>query len=223
MLAPSSRPLLAAAFLVSCASHPSDGAKEKRPPPSEVWIPEAAARQLEVEPVARRRVHDSIQLGGEVAIESEGTVRFHGEVPEVYVGDLELGRTVVFRAVSLPQTSFEGTLDRRSEGLDPVRRTVSVRATLLDPGRRLISGATGVATIWTREFLALAVRPEAVVRKAGAEVVYIDRGLTPERARRFEARPVALEQAGEWMRVLSGLDEGEPVVVSGGLMLAEQR
>jgi multidrug efflux pump subunit AcrA (membrane-fusion protein) len=67
----------------------------------------------------------------------------------------------------------------------------------------------------------LAIPRSAVVRVGDEMVTFVDKGVTANGARRFERRPVSVDEteAGDIVPVMKGLQAGESVVSSGAIML----
>jgi hypothetical protein len=69
--------------------------------------------------------------------------------------------------------------------------------------------------------LARAIPGNAILRLGEQTVVLVVKGMTPEGLLRFERRPVAVDEAegGDYLPVTHGLEPGDRIVTSGGILL----
>jgi membrane fusion protein, heavy metal efflux system len=150
-----------------------------------------------------------------------------GELDEVWVlsdiyesdiARVKAGAHAVVSAVAYPGKSFEGKVDWISGTLDPATRTEKVRCTFANPDRLLKQDMYTTVTIAVASHKALALPPSAILMLGDQQVVFLDRGKTPDGKRRFERVPVSVDEAGgtKWLPVLHGLNAGDRVVMTGG-------
>jgi cobalt-zinc-cadmium efflux system membrane fusion protein len=142
-------------------------------------------------------------------------VWFLARVFEKDVGRLRAGSTVEVQLNAYPDERFAGTLDYVGKQVDPVARTLTARVLLANREEKLRLGLFGSARISTGEATkgpaALVVPSAAVTEVAGKKVVFVRH---PDDD--FEVHEVALgHSALGKVEVLSGLREGENVVVEG--------
>lgn len=130
---------------------------------------------------------------------------------------LDTNQTVELSIRSIPDTIFEGTTDWISYQLEKETRTMPVRALFDNPDRKLRAGMFGSARIYTNsEKTASLIPVDAVQQIEGSDRVFVP----GEEARSF--RPVAVTLGNErdgLVEVLSGLDPGQEVVMSGAFDL----
>ena len=129
---------------------------------------------------------------------------------------LKPGAAVTFQVTSYPERAFGGQVISVSDLVDPITRTVEVRASLDPTGGALKPGMSAVAAIALPGVAAGIWLPaEAVQQHAGARVVFAQVG-----ERRFTPRQVATgPERGGFVPVLAGLSEGTEVVVRGAFAL----
>jgi cobalt-zinc-cadmium efflux system membrane fusion protein len=128
-----------------------------------------------------------------------------------------LGDRVEFVPVGRPATRSRARVLTPIPRVDPVSRTVVVRAEILEIGGPLFPGVFVEGTLTHGEARSsLSVPESAVIRVAGGDRVFVQRdapGL-------FEARPVELGSFnGTRYEVLVGLSPGEQVAVQGVFLL----
>ncbi len=152
-----------------------------------------------------------------------------GEIDKVWVladvfeMDLALvkkGARVTTKVVAYPRV-FEGHVDWVSGSLDPNSRTAKVRCAIDNPQRELKPEMYATVSISVAERKALAIPRNALLRLGEQTVVFVEKGKTPDGLLRFERRPVAVDEAegGDYLPVTHGLEPGDRIVTSGGILL----
>lgn len=138
---------------------------------------------------------------------------------EVYEKDLarvQVGQNAIVRVETYPDEQFSGRVTYISDVLDPQTRTARVRCEIGNPAMRLkvdMFATVHVPTKFNRTAITI---PEAAIQQVEqTTVVFVRRADT-----RFEARRIqAGNTVGGTVEVVSGLREGEPVVVEGAFHL----
>ena len=134
---------------------------------------------------------------------------------EADLGALKVGMPLVITSNQVPDDAFAGTRTQLSDFVDPVSRTLKVRGSVPNPDRvlkgemfvsaRIKVPKGDVPTVSAKAVYLSGVRHYAFVRTGGNV---------------FARRPVRVGREVEGrMPVLSGLQEGEEVVVAGNLFL----
>ncbi|HEU4333408.1 MAG TPA: efflux RND transporter periplasmic adaptor subunit [Candidatus Eisenbacteria bacterium] len=133
------------------------------------------------------------------------------DVPETAIGRIEKGLTIVARSAAWPDSTFRGRVDAVDTRVDPVSRTVTVRAVL--PNRRgmLRPGMFLTVTLLRRDVMALVIPEQAIVPEQSRQFVLVvgTNGVVERR----EVRP-GRRRPGQ-VEILSGLKAGETVVAEG--------
>lgn len=129
---------------------------------------------------------------------------------------VSIGDEVEARLPALPNRVYEGQVSRVGKEVDPNSRTVPVRVDLHNPEGVLLPGMSATAQ--------LTLQGEAgVVRVPGVALQRCEAGwcvFLPLSEREFEVRAVGRgRDLGSDVEVLSGLKEGEIVVVDGAFLL----
>jgi RND family efflux transporter MFP subunit len=149
-----------------------------------------------------------------------GSVYLQVAVPEQDLGWVRRGTRAVASVTSLPGEELRGRVDYVYDTIDPATRTGTARVTVTNAGGRLRPGMYATATLFgAASAPGPAVPSEAVVRTGGeAEgeaIVIVALG-----GGRFRPQPVRLgEEAGGFVRILSGLAIGERVVTSAQFLI----
>ncbi|MGH7818777.1 MAG: efflux RND transporter periplasmic adaptor subunit [Candidatus Binatia bacterium] len=141
------------------------------------------------------------------------------DIYEADLGRVRVGDRARIVVDSYPQDAFEGEVTYLSEVVNPETRTAQARVEVPNPEQRLRPGMFARVAIRTssrgsRE--ALVVPRDAVQKVRGESVVFV----ADEKSGTFLPREVSLGQAfGDFVEVVSGLREGEPVVTKGAFYL----
>lgn len=136
------------------------------------------------------------------------------DAPSVYLAALRPGLQVEGRVDAYPETVFSGTVSMVNSRVDPVTRTVTVRAVLLNKDRRLLPGLLMSIRLMKNPRSALLV-PEGAVIQRGEQsfVLAVDR--SGSEARVEERRVQLATRIPGYVEVLSGLEAGDQVIVHG--------
>ncbi len=144
------------------------------------------------------------------------SVWVNAQIPEAHVSMVPMGSTVQAHATAWPGREFKGRVIALLPQVDPQTRTFTVRVALDNPDFRLSPGMW-VALDFTGPALPpqLVVPSEAVISTGERSVV-----ITAKDSRAFDVVEVStgVEQDGK-TPILSGLQEGESVVVSGQFLI----
>lgn len=132
-------------------------------------------------------------------------------VPGRYLPDVAKGQVATITSEFLPGRSFDGWVKRISPIIDPQSGTFKVTVGLNNPERDVLPGLFVKATIITEEkTAALLVPKRAIVYDGGNQFIFT--------VKEGEAHRLPLKQGfetAETVEVLSGLEEGDPVIVLG--------
>jgi cobalt-zinc-cadmium efflux system membrane fusion protein len=138
------------------------------------------------------------------------------EVYEKDLGRVQLGQNAIVRVDTYSDVHFTGHVTYISDVLDPQTRTARVRCEVPNPGTRLkvdMFATVHVPTKFNR--MAVAVPAAAIQQIEQETVVFVQRSDT-----KFEARRVQPGNTVSGMvEIVSGLKEGERVVIEGAFHL----
>lgn len=138
------------------------------------------------------------------------------EIPEVQAGWVKAGRSAEARLKSLPGEVFEGTVDYLYPQLDTGTRTLKARLVFDNPEGTLRPGMfADVSLFGGPQSDVLLVPSEAVIRTGTRAVVMVAESAGRYRPAHVEVGP---ERNGETV-ILSGLEDGQSVVVSGQFLI----
>jgi len=150
----------------------------------------------------------------------DSVMRLDFAVPSIFLMNLKPGLTIEATSKDVPGRTFKGTVASIDNAIDPVTRSVRVRAMIPNADGSLKAGMYAAVTLLTEPRKALSV-PESALQPLGPETfVWVlakgDDGAVASRVK-IEA---GLRQSGR-VEVMSGLQEGQRVVTEGALRLRE--
>jgi Cu(I)/Ag(I) efflux system membrane fusion protein len=142
------------------------------------------------------------------------------ELPESQAGSLQAGQKATARLRALPGKEFSGEVQYVYPRLESATRTASARIAFRNPQGELKPGMYAEVTLGShaqggQEAQALYVPSEAVIRTGTRTVVIV---ADAENRFRPASIQIGAEQQGQTV-ILSGLEEGERVVVSGQFLI----
>ena len=141
-------------------------------------------------------------------------------VPSTFLRSLKPGVEVTASTADLEGMAFSGVIDSVDNTIDPVTRSVRVRAILPNPERVLKAGMFMRVTIVADPRTALAI-PEGAIQPLGPDnFVYLaeeEGGKTVARQHKIQ---IGLRQGGN-VEVLSGLKAGDRIITEGAIRVRE--
>lgn len=130
---------------------------------------------------------------------------------------LRPGKVVTLHTPAYRDEPFQATVTAISDFLDPATRTLKVRASLPNPGRKLKAEMFVTADVDADNEMVLLVPTKSVYFQGGKNYVFVDDG-----GGHYTRREVELDDVyGNEVEVVQGLGEGEKVVTQGSLMLQQ--
>ncbi|MBW2462413.1 MAG: efflux RND transporter periplasmic adaptor subunit [Deltaproteobacteria bacterium] len=138
------------------------------------------------------------------------------QVPELAIARVSEGLSTVFRPHAFPELALTGTIQYLAPAIDPDTRSLTVRVALDEIDPRLRSGMYGSVELVGDGLLSLAVPTSSVVTMDGTTTVFVPGDEDGE----FRPVPVSIgRRAGVFYELLTGLDEGDEVVIAGAFTL----
>ncbi|RDV28040.1 efflux RND transporter periplasmic adaptor subunit [Alteromonas aestuariivivens] len=144
-------------------------------------------------------------------------VKVDFSVAEKYLASLSSGQRVTATSVAYPDTEFEGKISTVDSRIDPVSRSILVRAIIDNPDNRLRPGMLLKITLEKQVLQALVMAEKALVPVEDKQYVFVLAG------DKVEQREVQIgERRPGWVQILAGLEAGEQVVTEGTLRVRDQ-
>jgi len=167
--------------------------------------------------VTKRRVevgeYVSARMGGAPVMEvvNLSPVKLVSIIPERYLPDLRTGQRVEVRVASVPGRVFAGTVHRISPDVNPNNRTLRIEALFPNEDEAIKPGSFAEGEVITStDDRAVVVPKKAVVSYAGIHRVFVIK------EGKASARQIVVGRSlADDIEVVSGVEEGEVVAVSG--------
>jgi len=137
------------------------------------------------------------------------------DIYEDDVSRMTTGQSVSLSVASYPRETFHGILTYIGTELDPEKRTLPVRAEIANPDQRLKPDMYAQLHIQTSAPVQTIMLPkEALVDSTGHNLVFVEtkEGYQPTRVKTGRS-------LGDQVEILSGLKEGQRVIVEGAFQL----
>ncbi|SMF48300.1 membrane fusion protein, multidrug efflux system [Alteromonadaceae bacterium Bs31] len=139
-------------------------------------------------------------------------------VPSVHLDKIQTGMEVVAKASAYKGTEFRGTLASIGSRVDPVTRSVTARALIPNADALLRPGLLMTVQLKEQGRDAIAIAEEAIIQVGRTSFVYVvDSGAEPKLVEKRQVQ-LGLRQQG-LVEITSGLQQGELLVVHGGMKL----
>ena len=150
----------------------------------------------------------------------DSVMRLDFAVPSIYLTSLKSGLEIEAQSGALPGRTFKGTVASIDNAIDPVTRSVRVRAMIPNEDGMLKAGMFVEVTLLAEPRETLSV-PEVALQPLGPEtfVWTVTEGAQGPVANRVKVS-VGLRQQGR-VEILAGLERGQRVVTEGALRLRE--
>ncbi|HET6592455.1 MAG TPA: efflux RND transporter periplasmic adaptor subunit, partial [Xanthomonadales bacterium] len=138
-------------------------------------------------------------------------IKLDFNVPEVFLSRLAPGLTVTAHSAAWPDASFRGVVSAMDTRVDPVSRTITVRALMPNTDHRLRAGMFLTVTVLKEDVETLMVPEQAIVPERSNQYVFVvgaDNTVDRRRVETGRRRPGEVE-------ILEGLAPGERVITEG--------
>jgi len=138
------------------------------------------------------------------------TMKLDFDVPETFLAILKPGLSVAAKSVAYPDQAFEGIVESVDSRVDPVARSIKVRARLPNPQGLLRPGMFLTVVVSREPLPGLVVPEQALVPERGEVYVFV---VVDGRASR-RVVTIGRRSPGE-VEILAGAAAGERVVIEG--------
>ncbi len=143
-------------------------------------------------------------------LDDTSTMKVDFDVPEIFLAVLKSGLAVAARSAAYPGEIFDGSVDSVDSRVDPVTRSVKVRARLPNPDGKLRSGMFLTVLVTRDPLPGLVVAEQALVPERGKVYVFVlAKGVIARREVTIGRRV-----PGE-VEITQGVVAGERVVIEG--------
>jgi membrane fusion protein (multidrug efflux system) len=143
-------------------------------------------------------------------LDDSSVIKLEFTVPQSLLGSLERGLSIEARADGFGERTFKGTLTTLDSRIDPVTRSIAVRAELPNADGAIKPGLFMTVQLRAKAVPTLMIPEEALVPEQGRTFVFVVRD---GKARRLEVRTGGREPGS--VAVLEGLTAQDSVIVEG--------
>jgi membrane fusion protein (multidrug efflux system) len=144
-------------------------------------------------------------------LDDTSSIKLDFNVPEVFLARLEPGLTVTAHSAAWPDLTFSGEVTTIDTRVDPVSRTVIVRALLPNDDRRLRPGMFLTVTVLKEDVESLMIPEQAIVPERSNQYVLV---VGPDDIVERRQVETGRRRPGE-VEILEGLLPGERVIIEG--------
>jgi len=144
-------------------------------------------------------------------LDDTSSIKLDFDVPEVFLSRLQLGLTVSAHSAAWPDLKFSGEVIAIDTRVDPVSRTVTVRALLPNPEEHLRPGMFLTVTVLKEDVEALMIPEQAIVPERSNQYVFV---VGAEQVVERRLVQSGRRRPGE-VEILDGLEPGELVITEG--------
>lgn len=144
-------------------------------------------------------------------LDDTDTIKLDFDVPETAIAQLEEEMTVEAHSAAWPELLFRGNVSSIDTRVDPVSRTVTVRALVPNDEGRLRPGMFLTVALLRTDVRALVIPEQAIVPEQSRQYVFVvgaENRVEKREVRTGRRRPGQVE-------ILSGLEDGERVIAEG--------
>ena len=144
-------------------------------------------------------------------LDDTSQIKLDFDVPEVFLARLERGLTVTAHSAAWPDLEFHGEVISIDTRVDPVSRTITVRALVPNESSRLRAGMFLTVTLLKDDVVSLLIPEQALIPERSKQFVFVvnDQDLVDRReVTTGRRRPGQVE-------ILAGLSPGELVMTEG--------
>jgi membrane fusion protein (multidrug efflux system) len=144
-------------------------------------------------------------------LDDTSSIKLDFDVPEVFLSRLQRGLHITARSAAWPELEFVGVVSAIDTRVDPVSRTITVRALLPNDDGRLRAGMFLTVTLLKEDVQALLIPEQAIVPERSKQYVLVvgeDSVVERREVQTGRRRPGEVE-------ILSGLNSGEIVITEG--------
>ena len=143
-------------------------------------------------------------------LDDTSTIKLDFSIPETFLAGVAPGMDIAASSAAYPEVAFAGQVASIDTRVDPLTRSVAVRAEMPNDDGILKPGMFLTVTLFQKARPALAVPEQALLPEEDRQFVFV---VTEGIARRRQV--VTGQRRPGWVEVVSGLEEGELVITEG--------
>ncbi|MCE2991333.1 MAG: efflux RND transporter periplasmic adaptor subunit [Candidatus Jidaibacter sp.] len=153
-----------------------------------------------------------------VTIDDISSMKLDFTVPSAYLSQLNPGQKIIATTDAFPVDTFTGTIQTIDTRVDPISRSVSVRAIAANPDLKLRPGLLMRVNIIQNERDAIVVPEESIVQRTKDHFVFVaDQQESIAHIRKVEIG----QRISGFVEIISGLQVNELIVTRGSILLSD--
>lgn len=146
-------------------------------------------------------------------LDDTSAIKLDFDVPEVFLASLEPGLKVTAHSAAWPDTQFVGEVSTIDTRVDPISRTITVRAVLPNADNQLRPGMFLTVSLLKEDIQSLVIPEEAIVPERSKQFVFV---VGPDEIAELREVQTGRRRPGE-VEIVQGLTQGERVITEGTL------
>lgn len=158
-----------------------------------------------------------VRPGDEITtLDDVSLIKVDFALPEIYLPKLSLGQSVFARSKAYPNEVFNGTIQSVDSRVDPISRSVMVRAVINNQANKLRPGMLLNVILQEKVLHSLVIEERALIPRENKQFVFVvkDGQVAKREVIIGERRPGLVE-------ITQGLQVGEEVVIGGTLRIRD--
>lgn len=171
-----------------------------------------------------RRVSDGALVGpGDliVTLDMLDPIKLDFTVPETFLSDIRPGLKITAWAEPFPQTEFSGQVTQLDSRVNPITRSITVRAEIPNPGNRLRPGMLMTTDLEKNQRNSLSVPERAIVSLQSNHYVFVVQPGDPNKLAVARTEVKIGQRVPGYVEIVSGLEKGAQIVSDGLIGLVD--
>lgn len=153
-------------------------------------------------------------------IDDISVIKVDFDVPSVFLPTLNPGQRVVGQVEAFGEREFVGEVKTINTRVDPITRTVRVRAVMPNEDKALKPGLLMTVSLYKNERRALVIPEEALIKRGDSDFVFVVEDQEGKNIAKKQIIKVGGRIPGE-IEVLDGLEKGDQVIHHGTIALRD--
>lgn len=153
-------------------------------------------------------------------IDDISVIKVDFDVPSVFLPTLTPGQKVVGQVEAFGDREFTGEVKIINTQVDPITRTVTVRALMPNEDRSLKPGLLMTVLLYKNERQALVIPEEALIKRGNSDFVFVVQEEDGKSIAKKQIIKIGSRIPGE-IEVLEGLEEGDKIIHHGTMKLRD--
>jgi membrane fusion protein (multidrug efflux system) len=142
-------------------------------------------------------------------------------VPETFLSDIHPGLKIIAWAEPFPQTEFSGQVTQIDSRVNPITRSITVRAEIPNPGNRLRPGMLMTTELEKNQRNSLSAPERSIVSVQSNHYVFVVQTGDPSQLTVARSTVEIGQRVPGFVEIVSGLEKGAQIVSDGLISLVD--